>query len=200
MNTDSLSNSQYNEITKKRKNPNYAWIPYYRNSVILGDSISESILDFRLLLSHNTIARRGYSVDQITDAIAVVSHLHPKVLFMEFGKNDIVRFHGNEVLFIEEYRKQINSIQLVLPQTDIFINSIIPLRHDVMLKLVGFQAYERFNRALKIMCQEDGLGYIDNTGLMNWGNDVYEYDGIHPKYPYYLKWLKHMANIAELKP
>lgn len=191
--------TKYNKSSKTSDNPIFAWVPYYHHAVILGGSISESILDYRLLRVRNVIARRGISIDQVSDKIAILQELQPSVLFMEFGKNDIAYYRGNECLFVTEYRRQIAHIHHILPQTKVCINSIIPMRFDIMELLGGAQVYQRFNEALKGMCKEDGYTYIDNTELMNWEDDIYEYDGIHPKYPYYPKWLTHMAKIAHLK-
>lgn len=40
-------------------------LPYYENVIILGDSLAESILDYRLLRKKNVIAKRGRCVDMI---------------------------------------------------------------------------------------------------------------------------------------
>ena len=55
---------------------------------------------------------------------------------------------------------------------------------------------QEFNEALKQMCEEEQITYIDNTALMDWSPAVYEIDGVHPKYSYYPIWLAHMANEA----
>lgn len=191
--------STYNKRNKTSDNPIFTWVPYYHNAVILGGSISESILDYRLLRVRNVIARRGISIDQVSDKIAILQELQPSVLFMEFGKDDIAYYSGDEHLFVTEYRRQILHIQHILPQIKVCINSIIPMRFDIMALLGGTQVYQRFNEALKEMCKEHGYTYIDNTELLNWEDDIYEYDGIHPKYPYYPKWLTHMAKKAHLK-
>ena len=48
------------------------------------------------------------------------------------------------------------------------------------------------------MCAELQLTFVDNSQLLKWEDAVYEYDGIHPKYPFYPKWLRHMADCAGL--
>ena len=60
-------------------------LPYYEDSVLLGDSIAESILDFRLLRKNNVLARRGKCIDMIDEDIEKVFVLCPKIIYMEFG-------------------------------------------------------------------------------------------------------------------
>ena len=64
----------------------------------------------------------------------------------------------------------------------------------------GEHRYHSYNRAIKDMCDALQLTFIDNSSLMEWEDEVYEYDGIHPKYPYYPKWLRYMAACAGLLP
>ena len=102
--------------------------------------------------------------------------------------------------FIACYRRQIQMLQSALPQTAVYINSILPLRRDVMRRNGGEHRYHSYNRALKDMCDALQLTFIDNSSLMEWEDEVYEFDGIHPKYPYYPKWLRYMAACAGLLP
>lgn len=174
----------------------YQMLPYYEGCILLGDSMAESILDFRLLRKNNVIAKRGRCIDMIDEDLEKVYVLEPKILFMEFGKNDILHFHKNVNAFIQVYRQKIKKIKELLPDVEIYINSIIPMHSDYMEKIGGIEILNRFNEGLCMMCESLQLTFIDNGGLMNWIDDEYEFDGIHPKYPYYAKWLKHMAEIA----
>lgn len=182
----------------KKEREIYAMVPYFHNALILGDSVSESILDYRLLRKNNVVAKRGRCVNQIDNDMLLAIQLQPSFIFMEYGKNDMIYFQGNEEAFIEAYVRQIKRLRQALPEVSIYINSIIPMRHDIMETRGGLQTFHRFNDALKTMCLVNDVGFIDNIALMNWDDEVYEYDGIHPKYPYYVKWLKHMIQLAGL--
>ena len=181
---------------EKREKEIYHMLPYYEDCVLLGDSIAESILDFRLLRKNNVIAKRGRCIDMIDEDIEKAYILNPRILYMEFGKNDILHFHGNAALFIDIYSQKIKKLQELLPDTVIYVNSIIPMRQDVMERLGGQDVLCAFNEGLRCMCQAYHITYIDNEVLMDWKDDEFEFDGIHPKYPYYAKWMKHMATAA----
>ena len=176
----------------------YAMLPYFHNTLILGDSLAESLLDFRLLRKNNVVAKRGRCIDGIDGDLLIAYSLQPDIVFMEYGKNDIRHFHGDEHKFIEIYIKRIHQLRTHGIQ-NIYVNSIIPMRKDLVDMHGGEEAFIRFNEALQNMCFELSISFIDNTTLMTWEDDMFEYDGIHPKYPYYQKWLTNIITCANLR-
>lgn len=190
----------YDSPTHKDKSEKeiYAMLPYFQNAVVLGDSMAESILDYRLLRKHNVIAKRGRCIDMISGDILVAASFQPDVLFMVYGKNDMAYFKGDSDRFIQCYKEMIERIQNLLPTTEIFINSIIPMREDILQQIGGYKMLDTFNHALRAMCEDLHLHFIDNSDQMEWKDVDFEYDGIHPKYPYYPKWLRKMAREAKL--
>lgn len=195
---DNIEGSVKDLLEEKQCKAIYALVPYFSDVVILGDSMAESILDFRLLRKNNVIAKRGRCVDMIEEDIQKVIRLSPKVIFMEYGKNDILHFHGNESKFINIYRERIAYLRKALPATTVLVHSIIPMNSLAMKKRGGIEAFNRFNKAIELMCEVDEVRYVDNSSIIDWSDSVYEYDGIHPKYPFYPKWLYHMAEQAGL--
>lgn len=178
----------------------YHMLPYYEDSVLLGDSIAESILDFRLLRKNNVLARRGKCIDMIDEDIEKVFVLCPKIIYMEFGKNDILHFHKDVKAFIRAYTEKILKIKETLPDVEIYVNSIIPMQKEVMDKNGGRKVLDEFNEGLYLMCQHFDLTYVDNEALVDWNDEIFEFDGVHPKYPYYSLWLAHMAKTAGVYP
>lgn len=85
---------------KKRNKAIYAMLPYYENVIILGDSLAESILDYRLLRKKNVIAKRGRCVDMIEGDIQRAICMAPEMIILEYGKNDILHFRDNFTSFI----------------------------------------------------------------------------------------------------
>ena len=51
-----------------------------------------------------------------------------------------------------------------------------------------------YNNALKAMCDEEGITFIDNTEIVK--DEYYEQDGEHMKAEYYPIWAEHMAEVA----
>ena len=84
---------------KKRNKAIYAMLPYYENVIILGASLAESILDYRLLRKKNVIAKRGRCVDMIEgDIQRALSLIHILLRITINGNKNLwiplrIRFH-----------------------------------------------------------------------------------------------------------
>lgn len=182
---------------RKQDKAIYALLPYFQNAVLLGDSLAESVLDYRLLRKNNVVAKRGRTIDKIDGDLLMVYHLQPDIVFMEFGKNDIGHFHGDEKQFIQIYEQQIAKLY-AHGFRKLYVNSIIPVRKDMEESWGSRAVFDRFNLALMAMCERKDITFIDNGALLEWRYDEFEFDGIHPKYPYYQKWLWHLIACAGL--
>lgn len=85
-----------------------------------------------------------------------------------------------------------------MPETTLYVNSLIPMGQCQLERIGGLEVFKTCNSLLQLMCEKEGIGFIDNTALIEWKDDLFEFDGIHPKYPFYPKWLYHMADITGL--
>lgn len=168
----------------------------FQNALIMGDSLAEAFGDYQLVSSSNLLATRGRRTDNIDQEIATAISLAPRTIFLSYGMNNLEYCRGNAQRFIRQYKKQIHKLKEALPDTKIFINSLIPMDAAAIAQIPVYARYKEFNEALKQMCEEEQITYIDNTALMDWSPAVYEIDGVHPKYSYYPIWLAHMANEA----
>ena len=83
---DGQNTSRYRISKKKQTQPIYEMVPCYEEAVILGDSLAESILDFRLLRKHNVVAKRNRCIDSIQGDLLFAISMQPSVIFMEYGK------------------------------------------------------------------------------------------------------------------
>lgn len=104
---DGQKTRRYRISKKKQTQPIYEMVPCYEEAVILGDSLAESILDFRLLRKHNVVAKRNRCIDSIQGDLLFAISMQPSVIFMEYGKNDMLRSGKDLNAFIACYRRQI---------------------------------------------------------------------------------------------
>ena len=168
----------------------------FKNTVILGDSLSEAFLDYRLLPQNIVLASRGKRTDNCDTEIQSAISLSPDKVFLSFGMNDLLYCRGNAQRFINQYKKLVTTIQKQLPDTKIYINSIIPMNENGYATDNNMRKDKAFNTALKSMCKEMHITYISNDSLIDGSGDRYERDGMHPKYAFYPLWLSHMAETA----
>ena len=69
---------RYQIADEKQSQAIYEMVPYYEEALILGDSLAESILDFRLLRKNNVVAKRGRCIDTIQgDLLFAIAMLFP---------------------------------------------------------------------------------------------------------------------------
>ncbi|WP_077533505.1 GDSL-type esterase/lipase family protein [Massiliimalia massiliensis] len=170
----------------------------FKKSVFVGDSLTEAISTYKFLSKSNVVYKRGMSVPNAGELFPTVVGLNPDQVFLSFGMNDLLYFRGKAESFIEAYQKQVSSLQDQLPDARIYIMSIMPIQDPALSKNQNFKHYGEFNKALKSMCDEMGLTFIDCTDLAEKHIDLYEPDGIHVKSTFYPYWFKTVAEKAGL--
>lgn len=170
----------------------------YRGSIIVGDSITESIVEYGYLDTDVVISKRGLRIDDADEQLDTAISLHPLTLFLAFGANDLELYEGNSQDFADAYRTKIEKIQAALPDTPVYINSILPVLQSAIDETPSLGYYREFNQALETVCQETGCTFIDNSFLVEVKENMYEPDGEHVIADYYPQWLTYMAETAGL--
>ncbi len=170
----------------------------FKGTVILGDSITESIWEYGYLDTDVVISQRGMSVAAADDLISTAINMNPSVVFMSFGTNDLETFLDDAEGFVTGYRQQVQKIQSALPDVPIFINLILPITDEAINNTPALQYYPAYNEELLNMCEDMGLTPIDNSFIVENNTGLYEPDGQHVIAEYYPKWLTNMAEMAGL--
>lgn len=170
----------------------------FSNAVILGDSIAEGLVSYRILDENVCIGKRGARIDTIDADFKSIVARNPKYIFLEYGLNDLGYCRGNVNLFIEVYEEKIDMIRKALPNANIYINGILPIDDSAIQNNSVYENYIQFNEELIKLCRKKNCVFIDNSVILNQLEVKYEFDGLHPKYDYYALWAANMANIAGL--
>lgn len=170
----------------------------FSGSIIVGDSITEAISGYGLLGTDVVIGKKGLRIDSADEQIQTAINLCPSHLFLAFGTNDMEVYNGNAAGFIDAYRVQIEKIKAALPDTPVYINSILPVQDFVLASNPSLGYSGKFNEALQALCEETGCTFIDSTFLVEGNDSMYEPDGEHVVLDYYPKWLTYMAEMAGL--
>ena len=87
----------------------------FAGNVIIGDSITESIVEYGYLDTDVVVSKRGLNVGAADDQISTAIALNPSHVFMAFGSNDLEIYGSASSEFIDAYRTQIKKIQTALP-------------------------------------------------------------------------------------
>lgn len=168
----------------------------FQGTVIVGDSITESIAEYGFLDTSIVVAKLGLRIDAADEQISTAISLNPSVFFLSFGANDLEIYNGDSSAFITAYKEKIDQIKAALPETPIYINSILPIQQSAIDLSPALAYYDSFNQALASFCEESGCTFIDDSFLVD--ENMYEPDGEHMVYSYYPKWLTYMAERAGL--
>ena len=172
----------------------------FAGSVILGDSITNSIVEYGYLDTDVVVAKLGLSVSGADEQIATAISLNPSHVFMAFGSNDLEIYGADSSGFVADYKKQIVKIQEALPDIPIYINCILPITDAAIEATPDLAYYPQYNEGLISLCQEMGCTFIDNSAIVEGSSEnLYEPDGEHVIQDYYPKWLTHMAQAAGLQ-
>lgn len=170
----------------------------FLGTVIIGDSITESIWEYGFLDTDVVISKRGLSIAAADEQIATAIGLHPSAVFMAFGSNDLETYESNSTAFIDAYRVQVQKLKEALPDTPIYINGILPILQSTIDAVPALGYYGEYNQALEAFCEEMDCTYIDNAFIVDGHENMYEPDGEHVVRDYYPKWLTYMAETAGL--
>ena len=83
----------------------------FQGTVIVGDSITESIAEYGFLDTSIVVAKLGLRIDDADDQINTAISLNPSVFFLSFGANDLEIYNGDSSAFIDAYRVKVKQIQ-----------------------------------------------------------------------------------------
>ena len=152
--------------------------------VFYGDSITQ-FSDFRPYFPDLTIGNLGHSGDLIPHLekrIDTVKALSPKKLFLMIGINSLAKESPEEC--IKEYRHLLDFLEKELPDTGIYIESLLPIsqKRDRDATLRTEAGVLQINRWLEESARERGLNYIDLYSLYEkdgYLDPAFSSDGLH---------------------
>lgn len=179
-----LSNDQYRKI--------------FSTSVIIGDSITEGLVDYGYLGSEQVFCKIGASIMNGDDLFSSAASIYPSYAFFAFGMNDMGNYSGDSGAFIEKYTELLKQFKKTSPDTVLLVNGISPPSADAISDNSALANYKKFNNALKQMCKDMEIAYIDNTHIIEQHPDYYAGDGIHVVSEYYPYWMNNMILKAGL--
>ncbi|WP_346930762.1 GDSL-type esterase/lipase family protein [Clostridium sp.] len=171
---------------------------FYENTVFMGDSITEGLMEMELVNQYNVISNKGDTVVKGRENIDKVVSLQPKNVVLLYGMNDVIEFDGGGPggpdKFKSHYIEFINDIKTKLPNTNIYIQAPLPVMDrakETNGRLTNTNLDE-FRKLAHEVSEETGVNYVNIDILVRDKDELYEADGVHLKYDFYLKWLSYL--------
>lgn len=173
----------------------------FKNTLIIGDYIAQGlreqkILDESFVLASADASVYGMDDTQMITNLEAASKQKPEILFLMLGANDASKEEVNVDVFEKKYIAFLERVQEKLPDTKIFVNSILPVQEQAVEEEPGLSEIPEYNKKLKALCKEMGVIYIDNGDLVK--AKYYRDDGKHMKKKFYTLWAKRMVEAADL--
>lgn len=166
------------------------------NSVIVGDSIAEGLIDYDILDASEVYCKRGLRIDNCDDYLKQALQTYPDHIFLEFGMNDIKIYKKD--IFIKNYEDKIKSIKDTNEDIEIYVIGMLPVKKSILSQNPEYKQINTINQKLKSMCERQGIHYINCKSALDTMENKYEKDGLHPKAAYYPKWAQIMKKKAGL--
>ncbi|WP_297713447.1 GDSL-type esterase/lipase family protein [Clostridium sp.] len=201
---DTYHNDILNTNNNILSNEDMNYSKYYENTIFMGDSITEALSEFGILDSYNVIANKGDTVIKASQNIDKLQGINPKNLVLLYGMNDVIAFDSNSSqessnAFKENYIELINSIKAVLPKTNIYLISPLPVMNNAVntnYRLTNENLNE-FRLKVAEVSTATGSTYIDLASVITEKDYLHEQDGIHYKYDFYTLWLDLLKNYIQ---
>lgn len=194
---DKMDEESNNNEVENKKEETKDFNKVFENSVIMGDSRGEGLTEYEILSPSSVVAYKGRTTIKAKDDISSVVDLAPSKIFMTYGMNDLELFSDSKE-FIKNYESLIKDVKTKLPNSKIYVTSIIPTNKSAINKQPKFKNVYSFNDGIKGMCKNLNVEFIDVGDSMNSDKNLYEPDGIHFKpafYKGYLNILQEKANL-----
>lgn len=172
---------------------------FFDDFALLGDSRVVGFEHYQYLPDSRVMAGIGYTIKRTDGWLTQLETMQPKNIYIAYGLNDIQSnlMHEKNSSYKDLYKKQMDKIQQVCPNSTIYVNSIIPVSENAGSNEPTLEEVNAYNQQIQEACKEYGWHYIDNSNLSSLLPDMYEQDGIHFISDFYPYWAQNMINSTE---
>lgn len=177
------------------KTSQFELLPIKLNTIIfLGDSITDEAEWIELLQNPN-IQNRGISGDtteRILRRLDTVIKNHPKQIYLMVGINDLHMLNKSVKATLDGYKQILIQLQQKLPNTQVFIQSVLPVNNNIYIYWTDNQKVIELNSNLQNLATEYNYKYIDiHFHLLDAEKQLdaqYTKDGLHLNGKAYIIW------------
>ncbi|OKH21463.1 G-D-S-L family lipolytic protein [Hydrococcus rivularis NIES-593] len=164
--------------------------------ILLGDSLTDQG-EWQELFKNANIKNRGINgetTDGIIERINEILETNPQKIFLMIGVNDFWNESKTISIVVNNYRIILSTIKKNAPETQVFVQSILPVNQAQYKIKLDNKELGAFNDRLKILAKEFSYEYIDlHSHFLDEQNQLssrYTSDGVHLNGEGYLLWKK----------
>ena len=168
-------------------------LPMTKNAIIfLGDSITE-YGQWEEFTQNPKVRNRGIAGDttpNLLKRLSAITKSQPAKIFLMIGVNDFLFFDRHQI--IKNYAQIVQRIKKESPNSEIYVQSILPVNPTIRRIQVDNQEVRLLNEDIKALAVKEQLTYIDLHSLLTdeVGNldKQHTRDGIHLNVGAYTIW------------
>lgn len=188
-------------------------LSWFSDAAFLGDSLTVGYSDYNINVSGALIcAYEGASPNDIVNRttmnsnargeeipLDVLSQAQPKKLYVLLGANSLAYSTNNDEGFLNYYGRMLDELKTALPDTTIFVQSVLPVQAEVQDKMPGLtpDRVSSINASLSSLAAEKGCLYlalnevfVDESGSLK--ADYAQPDGLHLSGSGYSTWVEYL--------
>ncbi|MGB8451615.1 MAG: GDSL-type esterase/lipase family protein [Anaerocolumna sp.] len=167
----------------------------FKNSVFIGDSITEGFSFNEILPSENVMAgagaTAGYIYEEYMDDLAAKK---PDNVFIMLGSDDMLMpVDDPKALFESDLTKLIDKIKEEVPDAKIYLQTITPVTQEALDADGRYKNMDEFNDLIKELAGKLSVNYVDIAAIINENPDLFAEDGVHFKKEFYQMWLDKLS-------
>ena len=185
------SNEERKRLIDDIRNDRTDVFSHFKDCLILGDSRALGFSYYKFLNYSQVMAGGGDTILKVREQMDSIVNLNPAYIFLCYGVNDAGRTlwkTGDE--YSKDVLAVINELQQALPDTKIYYSSIIWISDGAAKKFPPWTKIYEYSDACRVMCEENGIRFIDNTEICAQlkENNMWSGDGVHLSQPFYKLW------------
>ncbi|TGE35502.1 lipase [Desulfosporosinus fructosivorans] len=166
----------------------------FKNSVFIGDSITEGFVVNEILPKERVIAGAGATAGFTYDKIGALDEKKPDNVFIMLGSDDMLWPKGDpKVLFENDLTKLINKTKEEVPDSKIYLESITPVTQEALNQEPRYKNIDEYNELIKALAGKLSVNYVDIGALAKENPELFAEDGVHFKKEFYQLWLKKLS-------
>jgi len=163
----------------------------FKNSVFMGDSITEGFAINEILPQERVIAGAGATAGFTYDDMGALVEKKPDKVFIMLGSDDMLMpVDDPQELFRNDLTKLIAKIKEELPDSEIYLQSITPVTQEALKQEPRYKRIAEYNELLKELAGKLSVNYVDIGALAKENPALFAEDGIHFQKEFYQLWLK----------
>ncbi len=175
---------QIQETLNKLESGEISLRQIFSDTFFAGDSLMNGLEIYGILNPDCLATQVSASLSHLSENLKKIVSANPSNLILHYGINMISTQKSQLESFIYSYSGLINQLKSELPQTRIIISGIFPVdtssATDERFKMIA-----EYNKALKKMCEDLGVEFMDSTKAFEGNSDYYASDGIHVSSGFY---------------